>query len=138
MPYATSQDMVESFGSAEMRHLTDVELPRLGGINPVVMARALVNASDLIDGYLVGRYAIPVATPPAALRVHCCGMARYLLMTVSQDDRAKMDYANANAYLKSVAAGTVALLPPAQAEVPAGLGPVMFVTGQKVFARGDD
>lgn len=135
MPYATSTDMVESFGSAEMRQLTDIELPRQNAVNATVMARALGNASDLIDGYLVGRYAVPVATPPSALRVHCCGMARYLLMTSMPDERAKTDFANALSYLKSVAAGTVALLPPAQAEVPAGVGPLMFSAGQKIFAR---
>lgn len=137
MSYAIATDMLESFGSAEMRQLTDIEQPRLNAVNPVVMERALRNASDLIDGYLVGRYAVPLANPPAALRVHCCGVARYLLMANAADDRAKADFTAAVSYLKGVATGAVALLPPAQAEVPEGLGPVLFSTGSKVFGRGD-
>lgn len=138
MPYATTQDLLESFGSAEMQQLSDIEHPALESINQVVTERALTNASDLMDAYLMGRYALPLANPPAALRVHCCGVARYLLMTNNPDERAKSDYAGAMAFLKSVAAGTVALMPPAEAQVPQGIGPVMFSTGSKVFGRSPD
>lgn len=138
MTYATAQDMVTAFGQAEMRDLTDLGNPRLDDVDSTMLNAKLVEATALIDGYLVGRYELPLATPPAALRVHCQGMARYLLMTNAPDERAKADMASAYSYLKQVSNGMIALLPPAQAPVPTGMGPVVFNTGAKVFGRSDD
>ena len=138
MPYATAQDMVAAFGHAEIRDLTDNGEPRLNDINQAVLAKALADASGMIDGYLVGRYKLPMATPPQVLGLHCRGIARYLLMTNQPDERAKSDFAAAMQYLQRVASGAIGLLPPADAgQVPAGIGPVVFETGQKVFARED-
>lgn len=139
MPYATALDMVDAFGWSEMRDLTDTGEPRLDDVNQVVLGKALQDASDMIDGYLVGRYALPFANAPQVLRVHCRGLARYLLMTHTPDERAKGDFAAAMQYLQRVAAGSIALLPPSAAgQVPSGMGPVVFHTGEKVFARGAD
>lgn len=139
MSYASSIDMVGAFGWNEMRDLTDIGEPRLEDVNPAVMARALKDAAAMIDGYLVGRYSLPLSPVPDVLRVHCCGIARYLLMTNAPDERAKLDFQGAMSFLQRVAAGTISLLPPAvSGQVPAGLGPVVFNTGEKVFARGAD
>ncbi len=137
MPYATAQQMVDTFGAAEMRDLSDIGSPRLGEPDTVVLDKALADASTLIDGYLVGRYPLPLAEPtPAVLNLHCRQLARYSLMRSAPDERAKADFAAALSYLKQVAQGQVALLPPSQATVPVGMGPVIFNTGEKVFARG--
>ncbi|MBX3589081.1 MAG: gp436 family protein [Ramlibacter sp.] len=138
MPYASAQDMITAFGQAEMRDLTDVGPQRLDDVDMTVLNAKLQEASALIDGYLVGRYPLPLAEPPQALRVHCQGLARYLLMTNAPDERAKADMASAYSYLKLVSSGMIALLPPAQAPVPTGMGPVVFNAGAKVFGRGDD
>lgn len=137
MPYANPSDMVTAFGQAEMVQLTDTGEPRLDDVNLAVLGKALADASALIDGYLVGRYPLPLADVPEVLRVHCRGLARYLLMTNTPDERAKLDFKAATDFLGRVAAGTISLVPPAQAQVPSGMGPVAFVTGQKVFARED-
>jgi phage gp36-like protein len=136
--YATPQEMVAAFGFSEIRDLTDNGEPRLNDINQDVLAKALADASAMIDGYLVGRYQLPLASAPAVLGLYCRGVARYLLMTNQPDERAKGDFAAAVQYLQRVASGAIGLLPPAAAgQVPAGIGPVVFETGQKVFARED-
>jgi phage gp36-like protein len=138
VPYATALDMVTAFGHADMRDLSDIGEPRIDDVNQVVLGRALADASAMIDGYLVGRYQLPLSPVPEVLRVHCRGLARYLLMTNMPDERAKTDFKAAIDYLKLIASGTVNLQPPAApGQVPAGMGPVVFEPGQKVFARED-
>lgn len=137
MPYATGIDMVNAFSWAEMRDLTDTGEPRLDDVNQAVLSKALADASAMIDGYLVGRYSLPLTPAPDVLRVHCCGVARYLLMTNAPDERAKLDFQGALSFLQRVATGAISLVAPAApGQVPAGMGPITFVTGEKVFARG--
>ena len=122
-----------------MRDLSDTGETRTGDVVTAVLDKAIADAGAMIDGYLMGRYQLPLNPQPAALSVHCRGMARYLLMTTAPDERAKADFAGALKYLQLVASGSISLLPPASAgQVPAGLGPVVFDTGSKVFARGND
>lgn len=136
MPYATPADMVASFGNAEMTALSDIGEPRLDAVDVDVLQRVLSDASALIDGYLAGRYRLPLHPVPAALRVHCSGVARYLLMTNAPDERAKADFKAAVSFLERVASGAIALLPPAETgQVAEGMGPVVFNTGSKVFGR---
>jgi len=137
MPYATAQDMTERFGVPEMIQLTDIAVPRLGAVNTVTLDRALGDASAEIDGYLVGRVALPLTAAPALLKVYCCDMARYRLMSVRADDRAKAAYDAAIAWLKRIADGTISLLAPAEAPAAVGLGPVIVTGGDRDFARGN-
>ncbi len=135
MPYATAQDLIDRFGVAELTQLTDIGEPRLKAVDSVVLATALVDASAMIDGYLVGRYALPLATPPETLRVHCAGIARYQLMRRSPDDRAKADFEAAFAFLGKVAEGKILLMAPDAAPAAPGIGLVSFNQGAKVFGR---
>lgn len=135
MSYAQPTDLTERFGDKAMRLLSDITTPPAGMVNTDVLQRALDDASALIDGYLVGRYAVPLADAPAAMRVHCLGVARYLLMTANPDDRAKADFSAAMAWLGKVGSGQVSLLAPDSAPAPAGVGNVLFSPGQKVFGR---
>lgn len=135
MPYATQQDMLERFGADELRQLTDINEPRLDGVDAAVLGKALADAAALIDGYLVGRYPLPLQEPPAVLTVHCAGVARYLLMRYTPDERAKADFEAAMTYLNAVATGKIGLLPPASAPALEGIGTVVFNAGQKTFAR---
>ena len=135
MPYATTADMLQRFSEHEMVQLTDFELPPTGAVVNSVLNRALATASDEIDGFLVGRYTLPLDNPPALLNVYCCDIARYRLMTTSADERAKNAYDQAVAYLRDVAAGKINLMPPAAAPAPQGVGTVLFSPGSKVMGR---
>lgn len=135
--YATQQDMLDRFGPAELTQLTDIGSPRTGAVDAVVLARALGDASAEIDGYLVGRMALPLASAPALLTVFACDMARYRLMHNQADDRAKQAYDAAVSYLRRVATGEISLVAPSEVPVQSGVGPVLFDRGSKIFGRED-
>lgn len=81
--YATRDDMISRFGEEEIRLLTDRD-GSAGAIVDAVLDQALADASAEIDGYIGGRYSLPLATVPDVLVRLCCDMARYLL----HDERA--------------------------------------------------
>jgi phage gp36-like protein len=137
MPYATRAHMELKFGAAEVEQLTDLALPRLGATNAAVLDRALADASAWIDGYLVGRYSVPVLDAGAQqlLSMHCCNVARYMLMSAQADEAATKMYESAERYFMAIAKGTINLIQPADVPAPAGVGEVEFNTGTKHFGR---
>lgn len=135
MPYATIADLTARLGEARMVQLTDLASPPLGLVDDAVAQRALDDAQAEIDGYLLGRYALPLEPPPAALRVHACVIAHYRLLGSAAGEVERADYAASIKYLQAVAEGKVVLTPPSQAVEPAGLGTVLFNAGSKVMGR---
>lgn len=135
--YATSQDMIDRYGTPRMVQLTDVGAVLTGAVVAAVMNARLADADAEIDGYLAGRMALPLASPPAILRDLACRLAygRLLGNTATEPDLA--DLKAARAYLRDVAAGTISLVPPADAPALAGAGAVLFEPGQKVMGRED-
>jgi phage gp36-like protein len=133
--YATQPDMLTAYGTAELVQLTDIEQPRTGAVVGAVLDAALTAASAEIDGYLIGRYALPLASPPAILNGLCCKIARYRLMTTAPDEVARKGYEDAVRYLELVARGQVNLIAPADVPAAAGAGSVLFEPGAKIFGR---
>lgn len=138
MAYASQQDMVDRYGAPRMIQLTDRADPPAGTIDATLLGKRLDDASALIDGYLVGRYALPLPVVPAILKVHACSLTMYTLLgdTVEKDSAAAEDKRAAIVYLTSVAKGDIALLPPAVI-AQTGVGAVLFNPGQKVMGRDD-
>ena len=135
MPYATQSDLIARYGTPLLVQLTDINEPMTGTINATVVAAKLADADAVIDGYLVGRYALPLATAPDILRFHACAISLALLLGGQVTEAAAMDYKVALEYLKGVARGDIALMPPEAAALPAGVGPVLFAPGSKVMGR---
>lgn len=135
MNYATTQDMIDSFKELELIQLTN-EVVNVGTtINAVVMANALVRASAEIDGYLVGRYTLPLAAIPANLVGFACDIARYRLYDDRATEQVTKRYDDAIKYLKSVATGAISLAPSAaNVPVPAAGGGQSF-GNEPVFNR---
>ena len=137
MSYATKADMQVRYGDTELRQLSDIGTPRTGLIVDTVILRALTDASSWIDGYLVGRYPLPIsdASALAKLNLDCAAEARFLLMTSNVDEAAQKAHDERVAFYRAVAKGDIALI--AAADVPAalGVGPVLFDRGNKVFGR---
>ena len=129
MSYATVAELQDRLGEPRLTQLTDLQDPPIGLVDQVGAQKALDDASGEIDGYLVGRYTLPLATPPAVLRVHCITIAHYRLLGERADEVTREAYKAACAFLASVAKGDFPLLP------PAGVGPVLFEPGSKVMGR---
>lgn len=105
MPYATQADLEARFGIAELGELTD----RVNGevIDADVVTRALNDARAEIDGYLAGRYQLPLATVPEILVRLNCDMARYYLHDDRVTEAVRDRYTDAVRLLRSIAAGDV-------------------------------
>lgn len=102
MTYAVRADLEDRYGADE---LTQRETMLPAG----AVAQALADADAVIDGYMAGRYAVPLSPVPANLPRVACQLARYGLLGNAADDRARKDYEDAIAWLKDVAAGRVIL-----------------------------
>lgn len=133
--YATRQDMIDRYGTPRLVQLTDVNSPLTGAIVDAVLETKLVDASAEIDGYLVGRYALPLATVPAILRTICCDLALVRLMGDNAGDNERADVKRHMDYLRGVAKGDILITAPADVPDQAGLGSVLFEPGQKVMGR---
>jgi phage gp36-like protein len=119
MSYATQQDLSDRFGADELAGLTD--RAGSGEIDAAVVARALSDATELVNGYLAKRYALPLSVAPDRLTGLVCDLARYALYTVDPPDVVKDRRKDAIAWLRDIAAGVV-LLPAAGVEPVAGTG----------------
>lgn len=137
MSYATQADMLLRYGAAELRQLSDIEDPRTGAVVDAVIERALVDATAWLNGYLVGRYALPIIETSvlARLNLDCAAEARFLLMTTNVDEAAQKAHDERAAFYRSVAKGDIALLAAADTPAAVGVGPVLFDRGSKVFGR---
>jgi phage gp36-like protein len=135
MPYATVTDLQDRLGEARLMQLTDLADPPVGLVDAAVAQKALDDAEAEIDGYLVGRYLLPLSPVPGVLRVHACTIAHYRLLGSAVDEATRDDYKAARAYLMSVAKGDVLLTAPDQTAAPSGAGTVLFNGGAKVMSR---
>jgi len=109
MPYATRQNMVDRFDEEELVQLTDRKDPPAGIIDDTVLTKALDDASALIDGYLQGRYTLPLGNVPVTLERITCDIARYYLYEDGVTEVVKQRYQDAAKYLNDVSAGRIDL-----------------------------
>jgi phage gp36-like protein len=105
MPYATEQDLVDLHGATLIDRLADTDGD--GVRDAAKIARALETASDMIDGYISGRYALPLAKPSGVLRDCCVSIAVYRMASnpglLADDMRER--FKDAVKFLEHVAAG---------------------------------
>lgn len=134
MPYATRQDMIDSFRETELVQLTNEQVEESTVIDDTVLTKALQRASDEIDGYLAGRYALPLATVPANLVGICCDIARYRLYDDRATEQVTKRYDDAVKYLKALATGTISLTPSATNEPVPGAGGAQSFGNERVFS----
>lgn len=76
--YITAQDLAQAMSKAELVQLTNDE-PRATEPNDDVVQAAVRYACDLADGYLRGRYPLPLQQVPTMLPPLCINIARYYL-----------------------------------------------------------
>ncbi|MFW2122853.1 gp436 family protein [Acinetobacter ursingii] len=109
--YATVDAMLRKFGEGELIQLTDTEAPYGHVINYDKLNAAMIEANSEIDGYLAGRYKLPLPAVPPFLESIGCHMARYYACTgaISENDPIKTRYDNALKSLKEIAKGTIAV-----------------------------
>lgn len=109
MTYASQSDLVERFGERMLIDLTDRADPPAGAIDAAVVAKALTDTDSQIDGYLLGRYLLPLATTPDLLNDLAKAIAIYKLHRDIVSDKIRDDYTDALKTLDKIASGAVRL-----------------------------
>lgn len=142
MPYATQQDLVDRFGETEIIQLSD--RGNNGAIDTAVVAAKLADADAEVDGYLAGRYTLPLEPVPRVLVRVACDIARYHLYDDRATEQVTTRYRDAVRLLEQIAKGTVNFGPgddgsttPASSGMPqvSSRPPVFDQTTLKDFTR---
>lgn len=133
MPYATLQHLVARFEEDELVRLSDRE--NTGAINADVVASKLADADAEIDGYLAGRYTLPLTTVPEALRRIACDIARYHLYDDRVTEAVQKRYDDAIKFLRMVAKSEVQLGVDTGGAAPVVSAGPQFYEGDQVFSR---
>lgn len=109
MPYATPDQFIKTFSERETISLTDEK--RTGAVDSDKLEFALTRASNVIDGYLVGRYKTPWPDSPGILIGYCCDIARYQLASDYRvlSEEIRLRYDDAIKFLEKVASGKINL-----------------------------
>ncbi|MGH7814666.1 MAG: gp436 family protein [Candidatus Binataceae bacterium] len=141
MSYATSTDMINRYPNRDLVQLTN-EDPTSATVNTGPIDQALADASAEIDGYLEGRFALPLTDPPAVLSRLATDIAMYRLQSLRPlhdlaDARRRYD--DAIAMLGKAAAGELTLglaadnaEPPIAADAETAAGPRRIFTRRKL------
>lgn len=128
MSYATRDDLALRYGSDELEQ-------RESALPAGALDRILVDADALIDGYLAGRYSLPLSQVPPNVPQVASAIARYNLLGEAATERARDDYKDAIAWLKDVEAGRVLLQSAAPVPGNAPEAMVMMTADESVFKR---
>ena len=147
MAYASASDMIARYPNRDLVQLTN-EDPTQTAVNTAALQQALDDASAETDGYLEGRFALPLGDPPAVLNRLACDIAMYRLQSLRplhDIEDARKRYEDAVALLTRVAKGELTLglavdnIAPEQAQgsvvVEAG-GDQTGVLPTRIFSRG--
>ena len=111
MSYATVLDMINRYPSRDLVQLTN-EDPTATTINATPITQALADASAEIDGYIEGRFTLPLADPPAVLNRLTTDIAMYRMQSLRplhDLEDARKRYEDAVATLIKVADGELTL-----------------------------
>lgn len=109
MSYCTLADLTARYGARMLVALTDRGDVALGVIDGGVIDRALADTDAMIDGYLAGRYALPLASVPTLLTDIAQQIAIWKLHIAAPDPKVEADYKDALRALRDIAAGTIRL-----------------------------
>lgn len=133
MAYCTKQDLIDRFGETEVGRLSDRSMQ--GIIDDAVLDQVVADADAEIDGYLAGRYRLPLASVPVLLRRIACNLVRFYLYTTAAPEDVRAAYDDAVKSLRGIARGEISLGLDAVGGKQPSLGGVEIKSGGKVFGR---
>ncbi|NBC46823.1 MAG: DUF1320 domain-containing protein [Gammaproteobacteria bacterium] len=109
MSYATTQEMLNRYGTAELVQLTDPP-ERTGSINTQRLTESIEAANAMVDAYLSGGgYNTPLVGASEAVIDAACIIARYKLYRYEVPDTVVFAKDEAINFLEKVAKGTLSL-----------------------------
>lgn len=114
MSYLTLQEYLDRAGEAETTRLTDET--RTGTYDSEKLETALSDSEEEVDGYLAGRYAIPLSSPPRLVKGFVYALTRERLHKTQVPQAVKDEAERARSQLRDLARGVMKL--------PSETGPV--------------
>lgn len=109
-PYASHQDMIDRFGEQELIERTDRVEPFTGAIVDPVLDVALADATEIVDGYVRSRYALPLPAPlPGILVPITCALVRRQLYEDEAPEAVLDGHKLAMDQLRDITAGRIVL-----------------------------
>lgn len=109
MTYVTQAQLIDRFGEQMLISLTDRGTDALGVVDTDVINRALAETDALIDGYLAGRYALPLTVAQPMLVGIAGAITIYNLHIFEAPPKIEADYKAAIRQLEQLALGTIKL-----------------------------
>ncbi len=109
MPYATQQQLTARYGERLLLQVADRTDPPAGAIDAAIVAQALADTDAVIDGYLAGRYQLPLASIPPQLPPIAQSIAIYKLHVYEPEKKIADEYQAAIADLVRIANGVIRL-----------------------------
>lgn len=131
--YCGTDDLIERFGASELAQLTDKDAGQI--VQPDVVSAAIEDASNTIDGYIGGRYPLPLNNPPAVLIKICADIARYNLYDNVIPDVVEKQFKAAMDFVKAVGKGEVRLGLSADDQASATSEHIEIRSSGSVFSR---
>ncbi len=111
MPYCTLDDLKDQIPEANIIQLTDDE--GLGVVNQSRVDKAISVADSVIDGYLRGRYSLPLSTVPELIKTIAIDIAVYKLyerrLELEMPEAMSNRYKNAIKLLDQIQKGLIKL-----------------------------
>lgn len=135
MPYCTRQDLIDRYGETEILQLTDRD--GIGVIDDTVVTRAIDDAGAEIDGYLAGRYRLPLATVPRLITSVACDLARYHLYADGAPEAVAKRHDDAIKLLGAVSRGAINLGLSTTGDAAATSDGAQMESGGRIFGRDE-
>lgn len=107
--YTDLARLTARFGADMLIRATDRGPVPTGTIDVAVVAKACEDAAALIDGYLAGRYALPLTAVPPLVAALAEDIAIWRLHPYEPGDKMKADYDAAMRSLRDIGTGTIRL-----------------------------
>ncbi len=109
MTYATQDDLVARYGDYMLIQLTDRAEPATGEIVSAVVTHALDDADAVINGYLMGRYKLPLNETPRLVSELAQKIAIHNLHRETVSEKIRREYEDAISQLKQIGTGVIRL-----------------------------
>ena len=130
MTYAIKSDLETRFSVDEILQLADRD--GSGVVDTGVIEAALLDAVEEINGYLSGRYTLPLASVPALITRLACDISRYRLWKDRASEHVRKNYEDAVDTLKRIASGIINI-PLTTGLEPTGPGVIVVTARAQAF-----
>lgn len=135
--YGSVQKMIDRFGEGLMIDLTDRSEQPLNAVASAAITTALSDASSIVDGYLAGRYSLPLSNVPPLVVTLAEDIALYRLYTFDRPEKVATDHKDAMAVLRDIAKGVIRLPADVSGPAPVSTSGAKVLSGDEPYTTAD-